>query len=832
MADVSSIPLAMVDRIEIVLDGASAIYGSDAVGGVVNVITKTDYEDVTLNLNSGFASDTAYNEFRGGIAATQNMGNTRISGSFNQTVKSGLDASDRDEAIFRQSIFPGPQFEVYSDPWFPFIFCRLDGNNLTLRECRRLNSDDFWRAVDVPYAVLPPHWTSSSSVDSITQFERPSWGPETQKGYSVIPQESQTSISGSVESALSDMISAMFRFRYERRTTTFEQGYITFSGQSMHPGNPFNPFDVRVFVRGQRRDIGTRPYTETDTSTLDWTASVQGDLNDAWSFEGSFGRTTTTLDAGRYNQLDSTAVNAGLNTNGVTPIWRWLIGLTPEECAARGGVVVIKGTCDVWEDPPDPVDPWGDLSNCISDTPLMYSSENGLTRLEGLVRGELFSLPGGNIRALRGFSWSNVLLETITEFPVGIIESSPVSNVAEINTLAERANSSFFMELSVPLIGEDNATWGLKGLVLSFSARNDTYDTPDITYTQSDSSSLDAGNLADIGGTTTWGVGLVYTATDGIRVRFNAQSAFVAPQLNQLLLEISEVENRVLLIQPDGYIRHANAIVKSGGNPDLLPETAESLSFGFDFRIPSVPLFEAKLTWRTIDYQDRISLRLSPVIFYPDNPPSNTRYDADTDTWFQDRRWMNVSSVERTGIDLELHYGWSIGDSLFNCRWRRSHTSTYDFILDPATDKAIQIVGDVTDEQGQASMLPPVSKSRDSMQFTWERGRMTASLDVNTSSKTTRTFGATTSAITREYTPPTLLDLTVNYNLDHVGWLPIPESFADPRVLLTINNITNAFGELRTFNAQEEELEPTSPSGSPLYGRVFHLAFSAGLRGF
>lgn len=110
---------------------------------------------------------------------------------------------------------------------------------------------------------------------------------------------------------------------------------------------------------------------------------------------------------------------------------------------------------------------------------------------------------------------------------------------------------------------------------------------------------------------------------------------------------------------------------------------------------------------------------------------------------------------------------------------------------------------------------------------------MTASLDVNTSSKTTHAFHYTPSIIiTREYTPPTVLDLTVNYNLDHVGWLPMPESFADPRVLLTINNITNAFGELRTFNAQEEELEPTSPSGSPLYGRVIHLAFSAGLRGF
>ena len=43
VTDISSIPLSMVDRIEILLDGASAVYGSDAVGGVVNIITRKDY---------------------------------------------------------------------------------------------------------------------------------------------------------------------------------------------------------------------------------------------------------------------------------------------------------------------------------------------------------------------------------------------------------------------------------------------------------------------------------------------------------------------------------------------------------------------------------------------------------------------------------------------------------------------------------------------------------------------------------------------------------------------------------------------------------------------
>ncbi|WP_246193098.1 TonB-dependent receptor [Pseudoxanthomonas yeongjuensis] len=55
--DISAIPLEAVERIEIVTDGASAIYGSDAVGGVGNVILKREFEGVTLGARYGTATD-------------------------------------------------------------------------------------------------------------------------------------------------------------------------------------------------------------------------------------------------------------------------------------------------------------------------------------------------------------------------------------------------------------------------------------------------------------------------------------------------------------------------------------------------------------------------------------------------------------------------------------------------------------------------------------------------------------------------------------------------------------------------------------------------------
>ena len=58
--DISAIPLAAVDRIEVLPDGASALYGSDAVGGVINVILRRDFDGLTTSAQLGAATDGGY----------------------------------------------------------------------------------------------------------------------------------------------------------------------------------------------------------------------------------------------------------------------------------------------------------------------------------------------------------------------------------------------------------------------------------------------------------------------------------------------------------------------------------------------------------------------------------------------------------------------------------------------------------------------------------------------------------------------------------------------------------------------------------------------------
>lgn len=94
--DLNAIPVAMIARVEILKDGASAVYGSDAIAGVVNIITKKDFEGVQLDLN-GSSTDKGDGE-TGELSAlygfSTDRGNYTFGASFSK--REGVIQADRD----------------------------------------------------------------------------------------------------------------------------------------------------------------------------------------------------------------------------------------------------------------------------------------------------------------------------------------------------------------------------------------------------------------------------------------------------------------------------------------------------------------------------------------------------------------------------------------------------------------------------------------------------------------------------------------------------------------------------------------------------------------
>lgn len=818
VTDISSIPLSMVERIEVVLDGASAVYGSDAVGGVVNVILRKDYEGVELTLNYDRPDAAGYSESRVAINTSRVLGNAQVRAGYQRADHTGLDASDREVTLFQQSIFSGPQFDVRlccsaQGEAFPILY-RLDGTVITFPAYRALSDDDKARAEEIRYAVLPEGFNENSSVTEITQFGLPNWGAETQTGYSVLPETTRDSYNLGVSTDLTESMTLDVQVRGEVRNTINRRGYVSFTGESLAGGSPFNPFDRTVHVRGQRRDM-PQPFVEADANILDFSVDLTGDLNELWTWEISAGSSREDADSSRFFDLDRTRLRAGMNSDGVTPIREFLFGLTPEQCAEQGGRVVF-GLCQVSRPPPAAINPFGDISDYLQDE-LMASSLNTQTRFSGMLKGDVYNMPAGPIRLLVGASNESTGLETSSEFQVATL-GTPLGDISDFHTEASRSNWALFLEGAVPLISDRNARQAASRLNLTFSARRDSYANPDVTYFE-DGVGMDAQDLPDPGAETTWGVGLVYAPVESVRFKLSHQTAFVAPQLNQLLREASEGPSApfrgIFLEQPDGSLAQTPVVVKEGGNPDLQAETGNTLSYGFEFFPTALPALGLKITYSDVAYENRIS-RLSNFIVDPNDLPSDTYYDAATDMYFQERRWINVSSIDRAGIDYEILWNTTTDRGEFDLSYKLSDTRSYDFVLDPAVDdESISVVGTTTGNTA-IGVVPKKGSSFVSRYF--YRG-VEAALAVSGQSKTT----TMSTNVERTYTPPRLVNLTLSYHMQADSIWGSPAFLENSRVSLVISNLTNDFGETEIRGSGGQILPQSSPDSSPLYGRAFSV---------
>ena len=97
--DVNQIPFAAIDRIEVLKDGASAIYGTDAIGGVINFITKKDFKGLTLNGFTDFTQQGDGSIYRlsatGGFGDLQTQG-FNVMGSVSKSWNNVIYGKDRD----------------------------------------------------------------------------------------------------------------------------------------------------------------------------------------------------------------------------------------------------------------------------------------------------------------------------------------------------------------------------------------------------------------------------------------------------------------------------------------------------------------------------------------------------------------------------------------------------------------------------------------------------------------------------------------------------------------------------------------------------------------
>lgn len=299
---------------------------------------------------------------------------------------------------------------------------------------------------------------------------------------------------------------------------------------------------------------------------------------------------------------------------------------------------------------------------------------NSLRTVEGYLEGRLLSLPGGQLRTVIGGGFRRNRYEVRSD--------TSVSGGTQRDAYA-------FGELHIPLISGLNATPWAKALTISVAGRYDSYNQS--------------------GSVTTPKIGIVYSPSNSIDLKYSWGRSFKAPALASMYMTQYAFLLPLWYFGGDPSDTNASALYLAGGSTALRPERATSSTWTATFHPKSAPGLVADLSYFRVRYSDRV---LTPIGFYPDALSQNYAnyvtpspsaaaqqaaiayaadgllnytdgpYDPQAVLYLIDNRNTNVAVQKIEGIDLNLSYRHSLGEkdliTSFNGSWLRSSQKNGD----------------------------------------------------------------------------------------------------------------------------------------------------------
>jgi iron complex outermembrane receptor protein len=345
--DLNSIPNAMIKRVEVLKDGASTIYGSDALAGVVNVILKDDFEgfDIQASYGAGTSDWDAQNYgFSVLTGASSDRGRMVLSAEY-QKQEEMLQA-DRDWALY--DLWPG-----FDEATGTFVTTRSGSPN-----SRRIRTSEFDAVAEQQLINAGFSANSFFILDNgqVRPFESTDTYNYSPVNALVTPNE-RYQISGIGNYEMSDRMTGFAELLYTRRsshqrlapdasfaTDTFDGVWNDFV-PAANPGNPFGDTPNNAYgisgqdVRINRRfeESGGRIF-EQSVDTYRLIAGLKGDFNDnlSWELAYTWAENEDFDETQFYHRFDRWAVM-------VDPA---LCGADPRCVEATGGVGYLDPFCE------------------------------------------------------------------------------------------------------------------------------------------------------------------------------------------------------------------------------------------------------------------------------------------------------------------------------------------------------------------------------------------------------------------------------------------------------------------------------------------------------
>lgn len=428
--DLNTIPVTAVERIEFLLDSASAPYGADAIGGVINIVLRDKVARPTVELRYGGAQGGAEQE------------RVTLAGGLNKDRFHGAVMFD----YFEMGSLLGEDRELWSNQ----DYRRFGG-----RDLRSLVSNP-GNVISLSGANLPGMSVPLAGVPSIDTTPGVSIGdflntPNKEsllKFSSVVPDGTRMTATATGRARLTNAITASAELLFVDRESSYHFGSPALVGPVApaspgNPGstpiptissNPFNPFGTTVLVNRLLTEL-PRQYQFFESRLLRWATAVHG-VWGSWDWEFSALRSDEKATTWIANSIDmAAAVRALANPDPAQA----LNPFSPGPIASDEVLAGIRAPLDVDD----------------------FTS--GGQQFMAFAQGPLLPLPAGPMTASFGGEWRN--------------ESMRSSNEAAGSFDRDRDVTSAFAQLRVPIVSDKGheSIWGLRELTLTAGARWDDY---------------------------------------------------------------------------------------------------------------------------------------------------------------------------------------------------------------------------------------------------------------------------------------------------------------------------------------------------------------------
>lgn len=650
--NLNGIPLSAIERVEISTGGQAAIYGADAMGGVINFILKKNYVGTTISAShretSSGADDTRISLYTGrawgsgSIAATLEF--ARVDPIVN--AKTGYVTNNYAPFFNGNAAYDKRTFNSGTQPGttvVPGVYNPATGQ---VSPSTGLSVPPGFTGAPKRSDLIPV--TLSSSRDYVPEFAGP---------------RSRT-VSGTVnfEQKITDRLSIFGTGLYTKARNS--QANAIFGGLAVDlaPGQYYNPFPAFTFgssayasrvnyFPGAEIADGTLVPAQIRNTSTSWTANggVSYDFGKAAKLQLIYTRSGTET-AGSGTQLGSLVSFARTVTNGVVSYPCYNFQLANNRIPANqlaGYKAAFQAQCAALtsSDPNIAFNPWKSTTSGggSSVTTFLYpyvvdDLGNSLSNLEGRVTGEVLALPAGSVSYAVG-----------AEYARNTLKNSFISSIAGPDPATDRY--AFFGEINLPILGKDYTLPFARRLLFNIAMRRDMTSSVGAIGTVN-KVPVDQGGQIIYGknrfGRTTPSWGMLWSPTNTIDFRAKFTTGFKAPPPTQLYSVQGTQQTLTSIVgdplyscttdcaRPVNGQKAYNVPMVIAANPDLRPETSRQQIYSLSWQ-PTGPLSGLSLavtynrnrirnqfaTTRELFYYMPAVDILKLPLFYPRDPATN-----------------------------------------------------------------------------------------------------------------------------------------------------------------------------------------------------------------